>query len=550
MALDIDALLQAPPEATNAEEPRESQRFAELEREIEKLSSLTADSLPNWTRVEQLACEFLTEQSKDYLVASWLSEAWTQRHAMLGVNAGLGLFAGLTEKFWDTSIPPVARLRGRRNAMLWWFDRVTDWLEKQTDAAIGADLAEKMISSAKALDAMMAEKDPEAPSLAKLLSHLQRIPVEQPPAAPAAEPATAPASAGAPAALDATAQVAPPAATAAQQNPPAAAATTSAASTAAIKAPNFSGSIEINSFDDVVRLLKPAQDYIAQIGPALLAFDHAHPLAIYLSRFAARAAIFEIPPATNGQTAISPPPVAIVDAFEKVSGSKNAQNLIEFCESRVRAFPFWLDLDYHSARGFAMMGSAGAKMREGIIDMLLAFVTRIPTIEQFTFSNGMPFASLETITWIKQCRDERTGKGHHDAFGEVLSHAQAQIAEGQLGNAQETLQGYITNNRGQREQFRARVELVQMMLSQDPQADLLALVQPLIDDCKRLTLDQWEPELARQAWELKVRAARQVVTSNNSEIDAERRAFARAQMEEALKHLSVVDFAAAARLAS
>lgn len=555
MALDIDVLLQPIPETANAEEPRESQRFAELEREIDKLSSLTAESMPNWTRVEQLACEFLTEQSKDYLVASWLSEAWTQRHAMLGVSAGLGLFAGLTEKFWDTSIPPVARLRGRRNAMLWWFDRVTDWLEKQTDVAIGAELAEKMISSAKSLDAMMAEKDPEAPSLAKLLSHLQRIPVEQPPAAPAAEPASAVAPAGTSAAPEAAAQVAAPAATAAVQNPPAAAPATSTSSTATLKTPGFSGPIEINSFDDVIRLLKPAQDYIAQIGPALFAFDHAHPLAIYLSRFAARAAIFEIPPATNGQTAIAPPPVAIVDAFEKVSNSKNAQNLIEFCESRVRAFPFWLDLDFHSARGFAMMGSAGAKMREGIIDMLLAFVDRIfagsvPTIDQFTFSNGMPFASLETITWIKQCRDERTGKGHQDAFGEVLSHAQAQVAEGQLASAQELLQGYIANNRSQREQFRARIELVQMILAQDPQADLLALVEPLIDDCKRLTLDQWEPELASQAWSLRVRAARQVVTSTNTEIDASRRAVAREQMEDALKHLSIVDFAAAARLSS
>ncbi len=548
MALELDPLLQPLAESSNAEDPRESERFAELEREIDKLSSLTADSLPNWARVEQLACEFLSQQSKDYLVASWLSEAWTQRHAMLGVSAGLGLFAGLSEKFWDISIPPVARLRGRRNAMLWWIDRVTAWLEKQTDVAIGADLAEKMMANAKTLDTLMAEKDPEAPSLAKLLSHLQRIPVEQPAIAPATEP-TSPATPEAgqqTAAADAANGVTAPTVT---QNPPAAA-SPATASAAAIKAPHFSDVIEVNSFDDVVRLLKPAQDYIAQIGPALFAFDHAHPLAIYLSRFAARAAIFEIPPATNGQTAIAPPPVAIVDAFEKVSGSKNAQNLIEFCESRVRAFPFWLDLDYHSARGFSMMGSAGAKMREAIITMLMAFVDRIPTIEQFTFSNGMPFASLETITWIKQCRDERTGKGHQDTFDEIRSNAQAQLAEGQLGNAQEILQGYITNNSSQREQFRARIELVQMMLSQDPQADLLALVEPLIDDCKRLTLDQWEPDLASQAWELKVRAARQVVTSKNTEIDASRRELARTQMKEALKHLSVVDFAAAARLAS
>ena len=124
MPLDIDALLQTLPDSTNAEEPRESSVFAEMEREIDILSSLSSDRQPNWTRIEQLGFEFLSQQSKDYLVASWLSEAWTQRHAMLGVNAGIGLFAGLSAKFWDQSIPPLTRLRGRRNAILWWIYRL------------------------------------------------------------------------------------------------------------------------------------------------------------------------------------------------------------------------------------------------------------------------------------------------------------------------------------------------------------------------------------------------------------------------------------------
>ncbi len=548
MALDVEALLQPITLDNTNEEPRESARFTEMEREIDKLASLTADSLPNWNRIEQLGCEFLTQQSKDFLVASWLSEAWIQRHAMLGVSAGLGLFGGLIDKYWETSIPPVARLRGRRNAMLWWIDRVTEWLEKQTDVAIGADLAERMLFNAKALDALLAEKDPEGSSIARLLGHLQRIPVEQPTVAAPTEPAQAAATVTPDSLPDQADSNATASTEVATPVPAAPIAPQTVPAPAAVKTPNFPGAIEINSFDDVVRLLKPAQDYIAQVGPALFAFDHAHPLAIYLTRFAARASIYEIPPATNEQTAIGPPPVAIVDAFEKISGSKNSQGLVEFCESRIRAFPYWLDLDYHSARGFSMMGSAGAKMREAIIDMVLAFVNRLPTIEQFTFSDGRPFASLETITWIKQCRQERSGGGQQDAFGEIQTQAQTQIAEGQLIRAQEILQGYIVGNRSQREQFRARLVLVQVMLAQDPQADLLPLVEPLIEDCLRLNLDQWEPELASKAWELKARAARQVVMSANAELDTNRRTVARHQFEDAVKHLSVVDFAAAVRL--
>lgn len=541
MPLDIDVLLQTLPESSKAEEPRESTVFAEMEREIDKLSSLSSDRQPNWTRIEQLACEFLSQQSKDYLVASWLSEAWTQRHSMLGVNAGIGLFAGLSEKFWEQSIPPVTRLRGRRNAILWWIDRLCDWLEKQTDIAIGADLAETIIANTKALDDALAEKDPEAPSLVRLLSLLQRIPVEQ-----QAVSATQPI----PSTSDAQSSGSPSAHPTA--SPASSPSTTSSTPSAVpiLKAPSFSGTIEINSIDDVVKLLKPAQDYISQIGPALFAFDHAHPLAIFLTRFAARASIFEIPPATNGQTAIAPPPVSIVDAFEKVTSSKNPIGLVEFSESRVRAFPYWLDLDYQSARGFSMMGSAGIKMREAVIDMVLTFVNRLPNIEQFSFSDGMPFASLETLAWIKQCREERSGHVPQDAFGEIRSQAQAQISEGQYEQGLYILHHYIHGNRSGREQFRARLMLVQTLISQESQADVLSLVEPLVDECLRINLDQWEPELASQAWELKVRAARQVMMSTRADIDVDRRSKAQREYEIALKHLSNVDFIAASRFAT
>jgi type VI secretion system protein VasJ len=209
-----------------------------------------------------------------------------------------------------------------------------------------------------------------------------------------------------------------------------------------------------------------------------------------------------------------------------------------------------LDLDYHAARGFGMMGSAGIKVREAIIDMVLAFVERLPGIEQFSFSNGMAFASLETLTWIKQCRDNRSGSGHQDAFEEIHTQALAQITEGQVAHAQEILQNYLTSNRSQREQFRARAALVQLALDQDTQTDVLALVEPLIEDCQRLGLLQWEPELASQAWQLKARAARQVVMSSDASIDANRRAWARQEWTVSIKNLSVVDFAAASRLAT
>lgn len=560
MSLDVSVLLEAVVPQEGAPDPRDSDLFTFLNQEIDKLSSLSASSQPDWAMIEQSGCEFLSTQSKDFLVASWLAEAWTQRHAMLGMVAGFSLMAGLIEKFWDTALPPVHRLRGRRNAILWWFDRLLPWLEQNSEITLGKELADRMLSAVRQIDAQLAEKDPEAPSLSRLLGLLQRIPVDAP-----IETATAPASVQAPAAPSTTAP--PPAA----EHPSAAAPMSHAAqqpllqaesvSTAAPPGPQASvsapplaripantGPVEIRSNDDLIAWLKPVQDQVAQIGPALLQFDHAHPLAIYLSRFAARVSLMEMPRANQGLSVIAPPPVAILDAFEKVTGSKNPQAMVEFCEARIRAFPFWLDLDFHSARGYAMMGAAGAKMREAIVEALLNFLKRMPGIESYRFANDMPFASAETLAWIQQCQQAGQAALPNDALGQAQSQAQSQQVEGNTEAATTALQTFINSSRSGRDRFRARLALLDVLLADSARIDLQPLIDPITEECIRLDLNHWEPELASQVWTKKYQVARQVWLSKDVDLTANRREEARRQMETALMQLSVVDFAAAARL--
>jgi hypothetical protein len=194
-----------------------------------------------------------------------------------------------------------------------------------------------------------------------------------------------------------------------------------------------------------------------------------------------------------------------------------------------------------------MMGSAGANMCQSIIDMVLAFLDRLPGIENLSFSNGEPFATLETLAWIKQCRLQRTGSGQEDSFSAMHRQAMAHIADGKIDSAQQILQKFIAENRSQREQFRARLALVQLSLSQDTLSDQLALLDPLIEDCLRLNLDQWEPELASETWQLRVRAAHQALNNSGHNIEATRLTWIREELDRALKHLSVVDFSAASR---
>jgi type VI secretion system protein VasJ len=539
MNIDVESLVLPISEQLPAGvDSRESEAYTQINNEINKLTNLTSDSIPNWIRIEQLAVVFLKEQSKDFLVSAWLSESWNQRYALEGLAAGLSLQTKLSEQFWETAFPTLARIRGRRNAILWWTDRATSWLETKAEEVITAELSQQLLESAKALDKVLSEKDPDAPSMASLIGHLQRIPVEEPPKP--AEPAPSSENNATASNAGTNGTSTPSAASATSNN------TTSPSQNKALSSTEFSKTTTINNLDDLYVALKPAQEYLSQLGPALYAFDPASPLVIHFSRFAARSSIFQLPKATNGQTVVSPPPSAILDAFDKIKKSKNSQGLIEFCESRIRTFPFWLDLDCQAARGFAMMGAAGIHMSDTIVETLLNFLDRLPGVDQLLFSDGTPFANLDTLAWIKRCRQERSGVGSTDPFGIAKGNAMMARGEGKPDQAMNELQTFISNSASKRDQFRARSALIEMLLSDRPDADLRALVQPLIDDCEKQQLDQWEPELAASAWLLKARASKQVFMNQSPDISAAQREAARIDMQEAIKHLSIVDFAAAA----
>ena len=535
-------------EATATQDPREGENFAQMNLEIDKLSSLTAQSLPDWSRVEQLACGYLQSEAKDYLVASWLSEAWTQQYDLNGICAGLTLLAGLTEQYWDTALPPVKRLRGRRNAIAWWIDRVTQRLERPSDTLITSQLSESLVKAAKDLDELLASKDPDADSLRPLISHLQRIPVQE--EAPAAAPA-APEQTDTP---DATASDAPAAETTSPpktaEQPPSAPAVAAASPPKAVAQPVEDTEIEIHSLDDLGPLLRPVQNQITLVGSALLQFDPTNPLSIQFTRFAARAHISELPMATGGQTAIAPPAVAIVDAFEKISQSKNAEGLIAFCESRVREYPFWLDLDYQSAKGFSALAAGGARMRETLIDLMLGFLKQLPGIEHLTFSDGTPFAQPETLAWIERCRQERTGQSPVDAFEQAKQEAQGLLADGKATQAVAVLQAFMNGTRSHRDQFRARLAIVEIGLDQTVPPHPLALVQQLTDDCETRLLDQWEPELATAAWQLSARVAQQGLSGAEQFMSPTTAACYQAALDKAIAHLTTLDYALAMRYAT
>ncbi|MCA9128720.1 MAG: type VI secretion system protein TssA [Planctomycetales bacterium] len=62
---------------------------------------------PDWSTVIDLSQETLQNQSKDFRIASWLTEALLREHQIRGLRDGLELCKGLCDNYWQT-LHPVA----------------------------------------------------------------------------------------------------------------------------------------------------------------------------------------------------------------------------------------------------------------------------------------------------------------------------------------------------------------------------------------------------------------------------------------------------------
>jgi len=540
MSIDFQSLLQ--PVSTDhpgGEDCRLGANFTAISAEVDKLTRAKDVGEPDWVKIETLATQVLTQQSKDFLIAGWISAAWLEKEGLSGMSAGLGLFNGLFSEFWDTAFPPLARLRGRRNAISWWLDRALSYLTTASIPALTQEVFDDLLSKANALDKNLADKDPDAPSLGDFLRAINNLTVlapTPPPPSPSPVVSTDGDVAQAPDNTQNNA-VANPA-------PAAAAVTNNSAATPSL---NMKSVQSINTIEDVQSALSTVQPYINDVAQALSKLDPYNPLSIHLTRFAARDGIVALPPATAGATLIPEPPPSEIEMLQSVSSGTNPQATIEFCEARISEYPFWFDLDYFSAQAYGSLGAPAAGMREAVIDDILAFVKRLPGVEALTFGGQKtPFASPAAQSWLTDCENERSG-GATDNLSLAKKTAMESLGAGQFEAALGVFQSFINQTRVGRDQFRARLQLVEMALGVKKEADLVSFVNPLIQECLARKIAEWEPDMALAAWNLKLQVLHQAIKASDPNVAGEKISKYQDEVEEALQQISTLSFVDAAR---
>ena len=459
-------------------EVRGEPAFDQLEAELSKLSSPVHSASIDWNKITRLSAELLSTKGKDLMVACYLAGGLFETRSLLGMADGLRVIADLLETYWDTLYPPLKRIRGRRNAVQWLVDRMQ---QRSTEAAWTelppqeVALIERLLASLQTMEAVLTDKDSEAPSVRSLITIVKALPtIAQ--EAPARKTA-APASAKAPAEATVT--------------------------------------TVLESSDDAGQALGEVCARLEPIAQWLLSADIADPLPYRLNRLAAWTSINTLPPVVSGQTPVPGPVLQVMDALGKLKTSQADEDMVAFAEAQLAAFPFWLDLNCVCAAALERMGSRFDAARREVCGETARLVARLPGIEKLMFASNVPFADSDTLAWLEglaaaQGEAEAGAPRGRDVIAVALGNARTLAASHDLVGAVDCLQQQIALVNAPKDDLFLRIRLCELLLTERPGAALEAFAQALVDRIERHHLVEWEPALALDA----LQVAYRVMTRN------------------------------------
>lgn len=539
---DIDSAMPA------GADVRADARFDALHAELAKLASPGASGQVDWCAATHLAAELLRERGKDLLVGCYLAGALLQTGGAAGLRCGLEIVGDLVERHWDAMSPPVSRMRARRGALQWLVDRV-DAMHDAGAAACGgacsAELVAQLRAAARRIDALLAERDDDAPTMRAVHAFAERLPVEvvevvevadeadeadvaeATEAADVAETAEADAhgSTGGPAA-----EIAIAAAEQALIDPAGRAAPSAGTDTNA----NADAAGQPARLDEAAGRERALADALAQLHCVATAFaqaDWADARGFRLRRVACWSSVCALPEtdAENGRTRIAAPSASIVGAAKNIDGDGEPVAAVRFAEAHAQAFPLWLDLQRIAARALARAGGDGTDARREVETAVRALLARLPGLDALTFADGTPFADDATRAWLgelgapvvaadavspsslplspRPSPPERSSpmagepaRAPGDACGasadDAVDRACAFAASGQLDLALHAIQRAIDRATSAEQRLRARVRLCELARDHWPHEVPEAFARGVIEPIRRHDLLAWNPELA------------------------------------------------------
>ncbi|MBM4350572.1 MAG: type VI secretion system protein TssA [Deltaproteobacteria bacterium] len=438
--------------------------FEDLQSEVGKLSSISGPASVDWGKVLKLSSEILSEKSKDLLVASYLAVALIYKQQVEGFAIGLKIYQDLLETFWDRLYP--AKTKGRAGAVEWWIEKAEGALKQVKQRTLPQDQINALNERLEKIEEFLGKNLEELPSFNAILDQLETL---SPP--PPEKPKDTPP---------------PPTEKTTREEPEAPAVPTTP--------------------QDAQKILNHGLQKIREAVSFFHQENLSNPQPYRWSRIILWSNVEALPPATNGQTRIPPPPAQVKNIFSELRNKGDNESLIRAAEGRLPQFIFWIDLNRFASEGLANLGENYQKAKESVIQETAFLLNRLPGLEHLSFSDGTPFADSETKQWIKEIAFKRGGaeepssqiatpQDKHSIEKEV-EEAQALIKKGKLLEAIEGLQQKFQHSSSQREKLLWRLAMSQLLVKNKQAKVALPHLEQILKDIDFYRLEEYDPELA------------------------------------------------------
>ncbi|MFA5904079.1 MAG: type VI secretion system protein TssA [Desulfobacula sp.] len=474
-------------ESPAGKDPRYEADFEFLSLEIAKLSSPSASSGINWDNVVKLSAKILEKDSKHLQAAGYLNYGLVKTIGPEGLAQGIHIFKELIENFWETLFPPKNRMKGRKGIIVWWEEKISDFVSGIDPVIWKKEKRDILISELSYIDEFLGTNMEDAPLLLPLIKRVKEVISEEETAEP---PKT-----------KAVPDITPP-----KEQP----------AVALVKPQKIISEPLPVSDADAPALLNQGLDILAKAGSGLRKENKSHPLPYRLNRIAAWATLDELPACTGGKTMIPPPDEQIVSALAGLYDSGDWEALVESSEARVRQFLFWLDLSRYSARGMEKMGHPETVH---VIEAETAlFVQTLKGIETLTFSDGTPFADAATMEWLRQLCRKNTDTPQPSASSQAadirqilsqkMAAAQQLIREKQLDAALGLFREHLSKAASEKERFLWKTGLCRLLIDSNQLKIAAAYIDDLLTCIDTFNLETWEPDSAVEALSLVLQGLR------------------------------------------
>ncbi|QOZ23989.1 type VI secretion system ImpA family N-terminal domain-containing protein [Bradyrhizobium sp. CCBAU 51753] len=102
---------------------REAAEFKWIEAEVRRMDACGPTAV-DWSKVSRLSLNILAEQSKDILVASWMTYGLFRVEGYEGLAVGFGVLRSMVEAHWERLFPPLKQKGARGRALDWLVGRL------------------------------------------------------------------------------------------------------------------------------------------------------------------------------------------------------------------------------------------------------------------------------------------------------------------------------------------------------------------------------------------------------------------------------------------